>query len=179
MIHSALAAVLFAGCASIGTPGERGVRAITLREQLLQLGPDVDRNEASRLADSAVEQAAELAHDYHPAQPAWFNNILVNFGLRDRGLCFHWTNDLFKRLHRLELRSLELHLAVSRRGESAEHNAVVVTARGQPFHEGVVLDAWRNGGRLWWSRVADDPKHPWRPLPSDAVPKELRPLLSQ
>ena len=29
-----------------------------------------------------------------------------------------------------------------------EHNCVVVTAVGQAFEDGIVLDAWRNAGNL-------------------------------
>jgi hypothetical protein len=37
-----------------------------------------------------------------------------------------------------------------------ENNALVVTARGQRFEDGIVLDAWRRAGRLWWSPVMKD-----------------------
>ncbi|HOC52079.1 MAG TPA: hypothetical protein PKI07_13410, partial [Verrucomicrobiota bacterium] len=41
-----------------------------------------------------------------------------------------------------------------------EHSSVVLTAPGQPFEQGIVLDAWRRSGRLYWSGVKED-KYPW------------------
>jgi hypothetical protein len=41
-----------------------------------------------------------------------------------------------------------------------EHNSVVVTAKGQPFQQGLVLDAWRHSGRLHWTPVIAD-RYPW------------------
>jgi hypothetical protein len=37
---------------------------------------------------------------------------------------------------------------------------VVLTAPGQAFDQGIVLDAWRHSGRLCWSPVQED-KYPW------------------
>ncbi len=150
---------------------------VLLQEKLQQLDNAVDADEAARLAESAVKQSAVLAREYRAVRPAWLHNFLVNGGLRERGLCYDWTNDLFARLHQLDLRSLDLHLAVARMDTPHEHNAIVVTARGQPFVEGVVLDAWRHSGRLWFGSVATD-KYPWQSLPRDRVPPELEKFLA-
>jgi hypothetical protein len=40
------------------------------------------------------------------------------------------------------------------------HSTVVVTARNQPFEKGLVLDPWRNSGRLYWIPVKAD-RYPW------------------
>jgi hypothetical protein len=59
-----------------------------------------------------------------------------------------------------------------------EHNCIVVTAQGQPFDKGVVLDPWRNSGRLWYGLASKD-KYPWKPLPPDRTPEELQRLVSK
>jgi hypothetical protein len=77
-------------------------------------------------------------------------------------LCWHWADDLEARLAALNPQTLELHRAVARLGRSGEHSAVVVTARGQDFDQGIVLDAWRHGGKLHWALVKDDRFfYPW------------------
>jgi hypothetical protein len=35
-----------------------------------------------------------------------------------------------------------------------------VTAKGQPFRDGILLDCWRHSGHLFWSAVAID-NYPW------------------
>ncbi|MPN40217.1 hypothetical protein SDC9_187753 [bioreactor metagenome] len=82
--------------------------------------------------------------------------------MRQRGLCWHWADDLESRLAQLNPRTLEFHRAVARLGRSGEHSAVVLTARGQSFDRGIVLDAWRHGGKLHWASVKDDQFfYPW------------------
>jgi len=172
-----IVAALLTGCASVGSQNQRAQQSQALNEAFQKLGPTVTSTEAVHLASTAIEHSAELNRRFRPAWPAWFNNMLVNAQLRERGLCYHWTNDLFVRLSKLELQTLELHLAVANRATPREHNTIVVTARGQPFAGGIVLDAWRHGGRLWWGRVADDKKYSWTPMPPEFTPKELRGLI--
>ena len=72
----------------------------------------------------------------------------MNLGVRKRGLCFQWADDLTLKLQSLRLRTLQLHRGVARLDTRREHSSVVLTAPGQPFDKGVVLDAWRHSGRL-------------------------------
>jgi hypothetical protein len=132
-----------------------------LRDQLFALAPSVRHDEATELATRAYSVAARLAREYRAVPSPHLHNFLVNIGAKERGLCHHWTRDLGAQLARLKLRTLELRWGISRAGTLREHNAVVVTARGQRFAEGVVLDPWRYSGRLFSGPVASD-KYPWR-----------------
>lgn len=164
-------------CADPGSPIFRQKQAQKLSCDLQKLAPVVSAYEADQMAITAVEEAAKLSRDYKPARLAWFNNWLVNRGLRERGLCYHWRDDLFLPLFQLKLSTLDLHLATSRQGTVLEHNGIVVTARNQPFNQGIIIDAWRQGGRLWWGRFNQDKNHPWKKLKRDHTPMVLRPLL--
>lgn len=121
-----------------------------LSQDLQSLAPTVSPAEARALARAAIEGAAALRREYAPVRPAWVNNMLVNLGIKPRGLCYHWADDLGARLLGLELRTLRLYRAVMRQGRLREHSGLVVTAQDQPFEQGVLLDAWRYGGRLFW-----------------------------
>jgi hypothetical protein len=92
--------------------------------------------------------------------PPSFQNFLVNLGIRKRGLCFQWAEDLLAQLDALKVTTLELHWAEAYAGNWREHNCVVVTAKGQPFRDGILLDCWRHSGHLFWSAVATD-NYPW------------------
>ena len=136
-----------------------------LEQVLLALSAAVDKTEAMLLAETAVRESAVLAEEYQLVRPAVAHNLLVALGIKDRGLCYHWTQDLMKRLQALDLKSLQLHWGVAYRGsELREHNCVVVTAKGQRFFKGIVLDPWRNSGNLYWARVTKD-SYPWKVLP--------------
>lgn len=177
LLAAALCAGLGSGC--VGPSPRSSARlpaAEELRDRFLRLGDNVDRDEAARLAEAAVAKSSALAKEYRVVGPPWFHNSLVNSGFRRRGLCFHWANDLFADLAQLRLRSLELRFVVARMDTRREHNAIVVTALGQDISEGLVLDAWRRSGRLWWGSAGSD-KYPWQLLPRDRVRPDLETLL--
>jgi hypothetical protein len=132
-----------------------------LTETLRQLSPQVEIAEAERTAEAAVHYPLELARQYHATRPAVVNNVLINAGIHERGLCFQWADDLTAKLMTLHLCTLELHRGVARLGTKHEHSCVVVTATGQNFTNGIALDAWRYGGKLNWSPVLAD-KYAWQ-----------------
>jgi len=107
---------------------------------------------------------------------AWLpgiQNFLVNTGRRKGGLCFQWATELLIRLDALKLQTLELHWAESGPNTGAEHNVIVVTAKGQPFGEGILLDLWRYSGTLVWTHVGMDPDYRWMENKSE-IARRLR-----
>ena len=136
-----------------------------LEQVLVALSETVDKTEAMMVAETALRESAVLAEEYQLVRPAVAHNLLIALGLKDRGLCYHWTEDLMKRLQALDLKSLQLYWGVAHRGsELREHNCVVVSAKEQDFSKGIVLDPWRNSGNLFWARVTQD-DYPWKILP--------------
>jgi hypothetical protein len=164
-----LAAALISGCAgnraASRSPERMSANVNALRRALDALGPGTDKAEAGILAETAVTYSSRLAEEYRVVPPARLHNLLIQVGIRDRGLCYHWTEDLMKRLQALGLKTYQLHWGVAHKGsELQEHNSVVVTANGQPFEAGLLLDPWRNSGDLYWAVVNTD-SYPWQELP--------------
>ena len=138
-------------------------RAALLQRELAALVETADAEESHLLAEAAIRQSRSLAAEYRLAHPPILHNLLVNLGLKERGLCWHWTEDLLDRLGELPLPSYQLHWGIAHRGKLfREHNSVIVTARGREFATGIVLDAWRDSGELYWASVARD-SYPWEP----------------
>jgi hypothetical protein len=136
-------------------------RAQALRDRIVALSSQVRVDEAKQVADCAYATAEQLRRDYGViGGPPSLQNFLVNLGIRKRGLCFQWAEDLLVRLDALKLTTLELHWAEAWVENWREHNCVVVTAKGQPFRQGIILDCWRHSGRLFWSALASD-HYPW------------------
>jgi len=139
-----------------------------LRDDLAALNQQADLLEAGQVAQTAITYSDQLAEEYQLVRPAVLHNLLIRVGLKDRGLCYHWTEDLLKQLQLLDLRTYQLHWGVAHRGsELREHNSVVITARGQAFENGMVLDPWRNSGDLYWALIQSD-RYPWKELPPSA-----------
>ena len=136
-----------------------------LQDELAALNQQADLLEAGQVAQTAVTYSNQQAEEYQLVRPAVLHNVLIRVGLKDRGLCYHWTEDLLKQLQSLDLRTYQLHWGVAHRGsELREHNSVVITAKGQAFEKGLVLDPWRNSGDLYWALIKTD-RYPWQELP--------------
>ncbi|MFN2475399.1 MAG: hypothetical protein ABR526_03540 [Chthoniobacterales bacterium] len=129
--------------------------------RIAQLGPRVDPIEARKVSSLAYTTGRELAHEWRMGPSPVFHSFLIHMGARKYGYCFQFAEELLKRLNTLKLKTLELHWAESDAGTDTEHNVIVVTARGQPFAEGIMLDNWRHSGHLLYGPLDGDPTHTW------------------
>jgi hypothetical protein len=141
----------------------------SLSRRIAVLSPTVSPDEARRVAYTAYMTGRELHREWRVAWLPGIQNFLVNTGRRKGGLCFQWATELLARLDALKLQTLELHWAESGPNTGAEHNVIVVTARGQAFGEGILLDLWRYSGSLVWTHVAMDPDYRWTENKSELV----------
>lgn len=133
-----------------------------LRGRIAALGPSVRPEEAQLVARCAYTTGRELKREWRVVWPPGLQNFLVNTGQRKGGLCFQWATELLLRLDALKLKTLELHWAESFQTTASEHNVIVVTAVGQPFQRGILLDNWRYGGRLIWGPITADSQYQWK-----------------
>ena len=142
-------------------------KAEALEKDLVALNHGSARKEARKLAETALQTSAFLTEEYELVRPPFLHNIFVRMGWRDRGLCYQWTEDLMSHLQALKLKDYQLRWGVAHRGSDLrEHNTVVITANGQAFEDGLVLDPWRNSGNLYWVGVKKD-TYPWKELPKE------------
>ena len=142
--------------ASFQVPKNDAGKTEALANQITALSPRVDRKEATLLAECAYATVSRLRRQYSMFGTPIFNNFLVYHGLRKRGYCYQWTEDLLVQFDALKLKTLEFHWGEAYAGTWRENNCVVVTAKGQPFNQGVILDAWRHFGHLRWDLVPSD-----------------------
>jgi hypothetical protein len=132
-----------------------------LRGQIAALAPSIDPDEARQVAEIAYTTGRDLKREWKVVWPPGLQNFLVNTGRRKGGLCFQFAERLLLRLSEQKWETLEFHWAESFERTASEHNVIVVTAKGQSFYEGIILDNWRYGGRLVWGFVVEDPHYNW------------------
>jgi len=132
-----------------------------LRGRILALGPNIDPDEARRIAEIAYTTGRDLKKEWRVVWPPGLQNFLVNTGKRKGGLCFQFAERLLWRLSAQNWNTVEFHWAESFETTASEHNVIVVTAKGQNFYQGIILDNWRYGGRLVWGPVVEDPFYQW------------------
>jgi hypothetical protein len=147
------------------TPLVEQQRIEELQLAILALGENVDQREARDAATIAIEYPLKLARQYQIADPPLVHNMLVNLGVKPRGLCVDWTADLLNRLRQERFHSLDLHWGIANYQSAfrIEHSTVIISARDQPMQQGLVLDPWRNSGHLFWAKTGEDPNYQWYP----------------
>ena len=136
---------------------ERSIK--DLSKALTQLSSDVDPAEASALSYTAHTTARQLKREYRVVLNPEFTVFLYNVGLRKRGWCGHWAQDIGAKLKELKTKTLVLHWGEAYPNTSSENNALVITARNQPFEDGILIDGWRRAGRLFWCPVKKDDEY--------------------
>jgi len=136
-----------------------------LRQALLDLGVAVSDREATRVAEIAVLEPLKWAEEWQVDSPPLMHNIRVNHGLRPRGLCKDWADDLQVAMWAEKLQTIDLHRAIANsRNIRLEHSVLIVSAKGAPMEDGIVLDPWRLGqGQLFFVKVPEDKRYDWLP----------------
>jgi len=137
-------------------------KIFNLQKAIGNLSKDVNKEEAQKVAELSVVYSLELANQYELISPPYLHNTLINMNIKERGLCYHFARDLVKELKKQNLQTLDLRWAVHDTREDSEHNSVVVTSKNGSFEEGIVLDAWRDSGKLYWSYLKDDTHYDWK-----------------
>ena len=79
--------------------------------KVLELGPGIDSAEAARATSNAHDYSLQLAQEYRITDPLVIHNAKIKSGLRERGLCNHFAEDILKRMDQEGFRTLDLHWA--------------------------------------------------------------------
>jgi hypothetical protein len=164
------------------TPEKYQQRSDELFALVMELDDSIDPVEARDLANSTIYRAMSLAKEFDLTWPPVWHNVLVNYGYRPRGLCIHFCYDIITMLRNKNYKTMQFHWGIANEGSSypLEHSSPVVTAHGQDFYAGVVLDAWRSSGKLTYAKVKGD-KYAWHPFDESKldIPKASRERMPQ
>ena len=160
-----VAMLVLAACGRYGPTDIAPAEVARLEAGLLALGPDVDPEEAARAASIAFAYTAVLAKEYGITDAPLVHNTKVNMGLRPRGLCWHWAEDLENRLLAEDFQTLDVKRAIANSESDwlIDHSTALLTPNGGALNDAMVLDPWRFGGRLFWDTVQEDTRYDWIP----------------
>ena len=158
------------GCATTTPAPAASAESSTDRIQklelaILEISNRIDAEEAGRAAKIAIEYPLELAEAYEIEHSPLMHNFLVNVGAKPRGLCTHWTWDLYARLQQERFKTIDLHWGIANYQSAfrLEHSTVIISAKGDSLQQGMVLDPWRQGGPLFFAKTEEDPDYQWYP----------------
>ena len=150
------------GCV-VTAPSVSETKMTQLSKLLQGLDTHIPQEEASQLSQDIFHKTQLLAKEFELTSPPQYHNFLVNVGLRDKGLCYHWSDALYLYLSQKKYASFEFHLMGANIGEYlSEHNILVVVAKCGTVEDGIIIDPWRDSGDLYFAKVSEDTKYKWK-----------------
>jgi len=134
----------------------------SLEQTLKSIDNLVTKSDAQKLSSKMLYHSKKLKKEYGFVNPPLFHNFLVNTGVKQRGLCWHFAYDMLAHAKSLNLDSFDYFIGGANIGDYwKEHSVLVVTCRGCSFSKGVVIDPWRNHAGLYYSFLKDDKEYIW------------------
>lgn len=137
------------------------IESISLSKMIQTLSNKITKKQSLELANDAITYSKYLANEYKIVTPPLFHNTLVNLNIKEKGYCYHFANDLFTHLNKKKYENIKITKIVADRGKYFEHTSLILSSKGVRFEDSIVLDAWRNSGILFFSKVKDDERYKW------------------
>lgn len=143
----------------IDTPKSEVIRLEILLRTLNTVNTD---DESKQLSKDIFRTTNLLTKKFELTSPPLWHNFLVNVGLRQKGLCFHWSDALYLHLKQQKYTHFSFHLVGANIGSYfLEHNALVVSNKKEEIANSILIDPWRNSGKLYFSKIEDDTSYSW------------------
>ena len=156
--------LLLTACTAHLSPQTEQKRSTQLYRMIMQHIPQADPAEAKLVAKEAILYSVALSQKYQVTTLPLVHNFLVNIGSKKRGLCYQWSDDLYAHLKQYPIKSMALKPVGAFIGSYwREHNALALLPKGaQSLDQGVLLDPWRESGRLYFTAINNDPEYHWQ-----------------
>jgi len=150
------------GCV-VTEPSVSKTRITELSTLFQSLDKHISQEEATHLSQDIFYKTQKMTQAFKRTSSPRFHNFLVNVGYREKGLCYHWSDALYTYLSQKKYASFEFHLMGANIGEYwSEHNVLVVIEKGGEVEKGIVIDPWRDTGKLYFSKVNEDTPYQWK-----------------
>ena len=159
--------LLLVGCADTVTPTIQ-TQIDKLAILFKSLDTTITQEEALQLSQDLFIETKRLSKEFELTSPPYWHNFLVNVGVREKGLCYHWSDALYVYVSKRDYSSFSFHLMGANIGEYwFEHNVLMVVGKESKIQkniiqEGIIIDPWRNSGKLYFSKVKDDTDYVWQ-----------------
>lgn len=144
---------------------------VELRDELIGLYKSQNKNasfdeaalqkESTELAVGFIKEIARLKKKYKSIFIPIFHNMMIDVGVRKRGACKHWAEDLLEFGRPFDRQFFDLAWGEANMQKMTEHNVAVVIPKGSPFSKGLIIDPWRTSGKPFWVHVTKDKHYKW------------------
>lgn len=121
------------------------------------------RQESLNLAIGVVDEIGRLKSKYKSFAIPIVHNMLIDVGLKKRGACKHWAEDLLTFLRTTKRDFFYVTWGEANPKKMTEHNVAVIYPNHASFYDGLLIDPWRTSGKPFWIPVKKDKHYKWNP----------------
>lgn len=119
--------------------------------------------ESTQLAILLVDEIQRLKGVYKSFAVPIMHNMLIDIGIKKRGACKDWAEDLLAFLRPIKRKYFYVTWGEANPKKMTEHNVAVVYPNTATFYDGVVVDPWRTSGKPFSVPVQKDKHYKWNP----------------
>lgn len=143
-----------------------------LRSELIKMyhagnPPSTDQNKLNRettmLMLEVFSETEKLKKQYRSFGVAIMHNMMIDLGIRKRGACKDWAEDLLNHVIPLEREFFHVTWGEANPKKITEHNVLVIYPKHAEFKDGLVIDPWRTSGKVFWVYTTKDRHYKWKP----------------
>lgn len=131
-----------------------------LTSKIMILDSQISKTDAKRISAHILKVSKDIKDEFNPIRYPWVNNTLVNLGFKKKGLCWHWSDELYSRLIG-KIEPLKIQRVGANIGRLSEHNAVILSSIDSDINSSILIDLWRLGGNPLIMSVKDDESYLW------------------
>lgn len=118
--------------------------------------------ESAVMAVNLIGEIYRLRERYRSIFIPILHNMMIDVGVRKRGACKHWAEDLLTFLRKIPRTHFYGVWGEANVQKMTEHNVAVIVPTGKKIQDGLVIDPWRTSGKPFWVRVKNDKHYTWQ-----------------
>jgi hypothetical protein len=131
-----------------------------LSHKLISLNNSIDKKQAFEISNKILQVSKEIKDEFNPVPYPWINNTLVNLGIKEKGLCWEWRDELYKRLNG-NIEPFAILKIGANVGKLNEHNAIAIISKSNDIQNSILIDLWRCSGVPYIVTIKDDNSYIW------------------
>lgn len=120
-------------------------------------------DESTRLAIGLFGETKRLKAEYRSIFMPIVHNMMIDIGVRKRGACKHWAEDLLEYLKMQKREFFFVTWGEANPKKMTEHNVAVLYPVTGNFYDGIFVDPWRTSGIPFWLSTTKDKHYHWKP----------------
>lgn len=148
---------------------KESLKAMYLKGATQSIDASALNEESLKLTIGLMDEIGRLKQKYRSFAIPIVHNMLIDIGVKKRGACKHWAEDLLDYMRPIPRQFFAITWGEAYPKKFNEHNVAVIYPNYGKFKDGLLIDPWRTSGKPYWITVKDDHHYKWKKWPLYSV----------